>query len=82
MMMTPARKEPDAKTYQGRCAIHLKKLREQAQLTPEQVAQAVGVSIRTIYHWEAAKRDIPLSMLPILSEIFELESPRLVLAEK
>ncbi len=68
MMMSPARKPPDTSTYSGRFAVRLRMLREKAGLTPEQVAEAVGVSVKSIYNWEQAVRTPPFDSLPLLSD--------------
>ena len=68
IMMTPARKEPDANTYAGRFAIRLKNLREKAGLTVPDVAEKVGVTPTTIYDWESTKTQPKISVLPKLAE--------------
>jgi len=73
MMMTPARKEPDAKTYAGRFAIHLKKLRVEAGLTVDQAADKLGVSYKTVYAWEASTNAPHVSAYPLIAELYGLE---------
>ena len=80
--MGPARKEPDTSKYSGRCAKRLRQLRERAGLTVEQLAEMLGVSYRTVYHWESGRSDVKLDYLPTLAEIFGLKPPRYVLADK
>jgi len=67
--MSPARKEPDKTTYVGRFAIRLRKLREDAGLSIEEVAAALGVSPNTIYYWEAAKRQPQIAQLPEIAGV-------------
>ncbi len=75
-MMTPARKEPDKKTYSGRFAIRLRTLREKAGLTVEDVATAMGVSATAVYHWESSARVPPLESFPAFAEIFKLKKTK------
>ena len=79
--MGPARKQPDTKTYSGRCAVRLRELREKRHMTVEAVAIAVGRPAKTIYNWEAGISEPPRDALPLLAKIFGL-TPRGVLAEK
>ena len=74
MMMTPARKEPDLKTYAGRFAARLRDLRINAKLTPEQVAETCGVTVKTIYSWEAAGSAPNLDLLPGLAKALKLKN--------
>ncbi len=69
MMMTPARKPPDTSTYSGRFAVRLRMLREKAGLTPEQVAEALGVKPRTVYRWESMQTDPSIEQLAELAEV-------------
>jgi len=78
--MGPARKEPDLSTYSGRCGKRLRELRERAGLSVQEVAAALGVSYRAVYHWEAGKADPKLDYLPKLAKLFGIKAPRNVLA--
>ena len=80
--MGPARKEPDMSTYSGRCAVRLRKLREKAGLTIEDVAVACDCTTRTIYKWESGQTYPVTKMLPQLADLYEFKSPRMILAEK
>ena len=51
--MNPTRKPPNTDTYSGRFATRLRKLREKAGLTLQEVAEALGISYKTVYSWEA-----------------------------
>ena len=65
----PARIEPDKNTFAGRIAIRLRKLREEAGLSPQQLAEAVGAkSQQTIYDWESGRVQPRVLQLPILSK--------------
>jgi len=66
--MSPARKEPDARTYSGRFAVRLRTLREKAGLTIEDMVNQTGVPQLTLYRWEAGYRMPPVDMYPILAE--------------
>jgi transcriptional regulator with XRE-family HTH domain len=79
--MTPKRKEPDEKLYSGRFAARLRSLREKAKLTPEQMAEAVGVSATTVYRWEADLRQPQISDLPTIADALGVKV-RILLPEK
>ena len=68
--MSPARKEPDDKTYSGRFAIRLRKLREKAGLTIPEVSDKTSIPQSTLYNWEAAFNSPPYDILPILAKTF------------
>ena len=78
--MSPARIEPDKTTYVGRFAIRLRKLREDAGLTPEEVGTALGVSPNTIYQWEAARRQPQIAQLPEIASVLGI-SVRTLMAQ-
>ena len=78
-MMTPDRKPPDTSTYSGRFAVRLRMLREKAGLTPEQVAEAVGVTVTTLYDWEASRKIPVLEKFPKISEALKLNTTRSLL---
>jgi len=82
IMMTPARKEPDANTYSGRFAIRLKQLREKAGLTVPELAERVGISAKTIYNWESGRSEPCQNYYPILSESLGLKNIRSLIPEK
>lgn len=75
-MMTPARKEPDQTMYTGRFAAHLRKLREKAKLTPEQAADAIGVTVKAVYSWEAAGSVPRLEKFPEIAKLYGLRKTR------
>lgn len=72
--MTPARKEPNMETYSGRFAARLKELRLKAKVTPEEVAAALGVSVRTVYSWESARSFPNVDLLPRIAEVLRLKT--------
>ena len=72
--MSPARKHPDVSTYSGRFAVRLRSLREKAGLTVEEVAEALGVSCKTVYSWEQGRTEPKIDQLPILSETLGLKT--------
>ena len=80
--MSPARKEPDTNTFPGRIAVRLRALREKAGLTPEEVAEKMGVTVQTVYHWERARSFPKLEQLLLLANILGLKSIRTLLPER
>lgn len=65
-------KPVDETTYAGRFAARLRRLRENAGMTGEQLAQAITDSgyncpVRTYYGWEAAKNETPLNAVPFIA---------------
>lgn len=70
--MTAARKEPSAETYSGRFAIRLRTLREKAGLTAQQLAEKVGVTDSTVYHWESAHSFPKVDLLPEIAAAIKL----------
>jgi len=77
--MSPARKQPDTATYSGRFAVRLRTLREKAGLTPEEAAQAIGVSFVTLYDWEGGRKIPSLEKFPKIAEIYEIAKARYLL---
>ena len=73
MMMTPARKEPDLKTYAGRFAARLRDLRINAKLTPEQVAETLGVAKSAVYFWEAGRNFPQIAKFEELAKLYKLK---------
>ncbi len=82
LVIMPVRIPPDTNTYVGRCAARLYMLREKAKLNQEHIAQKLGVTYRTVCRMESGETLISVKHLPILAELFGLESVRDVLAEK
>ena len=72
----PARKEPDKTTYSGRFAIRLRRLREDAGLTPEQAAEQIGISATAIYHWESGLKIPSVPKFPIISMVYNVKKAR------
>ena len=70
----PARKEPNTKTYSGKFAVHLRKLRERAEVTHEDVAVKLGITVRTVYNWEQGIHFPTPDQLPLLKELFGLKT--------
>ena len=62
------RKEVDTSTYTGRFAERLKKLREKAGLTVEELAETSGIPVQTLYCWEQASRTPAIDRFPELAE--------------
>jgi transcriptional regulator with XRE-family HTH domain len=80
--MCPARIEPDTETYAGRFAVRLRSLREKAKLTPEEVAEKLGVSLSTIYSWERGFTFPKPEQLLLLMVILDLKSVRALFPER
>ena len=47
------------KNEQAPFAARIKKLRNESDLTQQQLADLVGVSQTTVWHWETGRRDVP-----------------------
>lgn len=83
--MSPTRKEPDTSTYCGRFAVRLRELREEAELSIEELAEQIAKhndsgrkspGARAIYQWEQAKSMPPFELLPVIATSLCLKSPR------
>ena len=72
--MSPARKEPDTRIYSGRFAARLRMLREKAEVSHEDVAIKLGITVRTVYKWEQGIHFPTPDQLPLLKELFGLKS--------
>ena len=72
--MSPARKEPDTRIYSGRFAAQLRSLREKAEISHEEVAQKLGVTISTVYKWEQGTHFPQPDQLPLLKELYGLKT--------
>jgi transcriptional regulator with XRE-family HTH domain len=68
------RKEVDTSTYSGRFALRLKMLREKTGMTVDQLAEASGISRKTLYNWESRMRAPSIDdVLLILAEHLNVE---------
>ena len=74
--MSPARKEPDTGTYSGRFAVRLRKLREKAGLSPQEVADAMGVCLAAVYDWESQRNFPKIVNFPQLAELYGLRKSK------
>ena len=74
--MARPRKEIDTSTYEGRFGTRLRKLREKAGLTPEQAAEAIGVSLKMIYNYEDGAFQPRVSSFPKIAEIYKVKRIR------
>ena len=77
--MARPRKEVDTSTYTGRFAVRLKSLREKAGLSHEEVAEQIGVSATTIYHWESGRMVPSVERFPAIAETYNLKRPKDIL---
>lgn len=57
----------------GKLPDNLKALRKIKGLSQRQVAKILWVSPATISHYETGRREIPISMLPKIAEIYDIE---------
>lgn len=80
--MGPARKEPDLSTYAGRFAVRLRTLREKAKMTPEQVAEKLGVSYVTVYSWETGEKMPRIQNLPEIAKALNVKKTRNLLPDE
>ena len=76
------RKTVDTSTYEGRFAARLKELREKAKLTPEQVAEALGVTLKMVYSYEDGSHLPKVAAYPRLAELFKQKKVNALLPEK
>ena len=75
-MSARPRKTIDTSTYEGRFAARLKMLREKAKLTPEQAAEEIGVSLATLYDWEAGRVIPSLEKFPKIAVVYKLKKTK------
>ena len=80
--MSPARREPDTSTYPGRFAVRLRTLREKAELTPDQVADNMGVALSTVYNWESAHSFPKTEQLLLLANVLGLKSVKALFPDR
>ena len=75
--MTPRTRKPvDTDTYSGRFAERLKLLRTKAKLSPEEAAWQIGVSVTTLYDWEAGRVIPVLEKFPKISEVYNVKKTK------
>ncbi len=75
--MAPKKVEIDGSTFDGRCAILWKKLREDAGLDVEQASELIGKSAKVLYDWESMKSRPSISMLPTLAKAYSTKKKKL-----
>ena len=66
--MANKKKEPDKTIYSGRFAARLRKLREKAGITVEEMVAQTGIPKRTLYSYEEGERMPPYDTLPIIAK--------------
>ncbi len=80
--MSPARRGPDVKTYVGRFATRLRKLREDSGMTQDEFAEKVSkaagksVSVMTVYAWENGNSTPNIKMLPNIAKALKFSPAR------
>lgn len=52
-------------------AVNFKAWRHRVSLTQEQAARSIGVTLRTVQHWEAGTVDVPEYALRLMTAIAE-----------
>ena len=67
--MANKKKEPDQTIYSGRFAARLRKLREKAGITVEEMVAQTGIPKRTLYSYESGERMPPYDTLPIIAKM-------------
>jgi len=73
----PNRKEIDESDYDGRVAVRIRTLRDEAGWSVDDLVLRLSkagyeASVQTIYGWENGKRATPLNALPYLAKAFRL----------
>jgi len=72
-MSARPRKEIDLSSYEGRFAARLKSLREKAKMTAQEAAARMGITEKTVFHWEAARSSPHVSEFPIIAKTYNLK---------
>ncbi len=77
--MNPARREPDVSTYSGRVAQRLRKLRDRAGLSVQEVLERMErhgyhLSVQGYYKWENGRAKVDLDAVPALAKALRLKS--------
>jgi len=72
-MSARPRKEIDLSTYEGRVAERLKILRLKSKLTAREAAARLGITEKTIFHWEAGRSSPHVAEFPKISEVYRLK---------
>ena len=67
------RKTIDTSTYEGRFAVRLKELREKAKLTAQEAAELLGITEKTVFHWEASRSSPHVSEFPKIATAYRLK---------
>jgi len=73
------KKSPNTGTYSGRFAVRLYELRKKAGLSAEEIAENVGVSIKTVYSWESANSAPHVSLYPAIAAILKAKKVKDIL---
>lgn len=74
--MSPAKKELDLSTYQGRFAARLRELREKAGLSQVELAERLNVPRSNIARWETAANVPALKLFPALANALKLKKTK------
>lgn len=59
----------------------LKELRQESEKTCAEVAQALGVSVQTVYRYEQGLRRISLEQVLVLAEMYEVSEKEVIEAQ-
>ena len=76
--MARPRKAVDTSTYEGRFAVRLRTLREKAKLSVEELSEATGIPLQTLYAWESAFRCPVNEHILLVAEALKIKVARLV----
>ena len=77
--MSPARREPDVRTYSGRVAKRLRQLRDRSGYSVQQVVERMerfgyALSIQGYYKWENGRAKVDLDAVPALAKALRLKT--------
>ena len=57
---------------------NIKKARQEADMTQEQLAELLNISVSAISQWESDKTTPDISMIPALCNVFQMTSDKLL----
>lgn len=81
--MAPGQKEPEMDTYSGRLGARLRKLREDAGLSIDQVVERINknghtMKPNTFRHWEIARTSPPWDAVPAIAKALKVAVRELI----
>ena len=66
------RKDVDTSTYTGRFAVRLRSLREKRGMSVEELAEASGIHVQTLYRWEQGDKAPTIEKFPELAAALKI----------